>query len=247
MRNPSKYLLSLLLFAAICVAAPKSHGELEVKGEGVTRVTLVKTTPFTLTAPEGHDLYFWTVPDGVTAKEVLNVLNVTKIAKKGNYTFKVLCYTKTIDFDKKTSKVVKENLEATVAVGEIAPGPTPKPDPDDPDPPVPAGAMRVLIVYESADLPKLPKEQRLLVNDLPFQGVLKDRCDKAGPGGMGWAIWDKDQDTSKADKFWQDALKHPKPSLPYIQIYKADKLVKEQALPATKKEILDLINQYAGE
>lgn len=248
MRNPSKYLLAALLFAAICVAAPPKASQLEVKGEGVVVVTVVKTTPFTLTAPEGHDLYFWTVPDGVTYKEVLNVLNVTKVAKKGNLTFKVLCYTKKVDFDKKKTEVVKESLEATVSVGEIAP--TPPPNPDDPDPPMPKpeGPMRVLIVYERGDVVKLPKEQRLLIDDINFHGILKDRTDKNGPNGLGWAIWDKDQDLAKADKFWQDAMNNAKTKkLPYIQVYKADKLAVEQELPASKKEVLDLINKYAGE
>lgn len=254
MSTPVKCLLTLLLSTAICLAAPKKSNALDVSGDNVQHVVVVNSVPFKLTATEGHDLYFWTVPDGVTVEKQQHVLAVTKVAKKGTYKFAVLCYTKKVDFDKKTTEVVKEELEVTINYGGLpTPGPTPNPDDNDPPTPTPdvKGPMRVMIIYEQADIPAMKKdparrEQADMLFSPAFKGALTDRADKNGPNKRGWVIWDKDvKGVEKADKFWQDAFARKRGNLPYIHIFKGDKPVHEGELPKTQKEALDLINKYA--
>lgn len=247
MFNPSRLLLTLLLAATICVAAPKKAIPLDVSGEGVAVITVVKSLPVKVTAPEGATIYLWNIPDAVTASFDENVLTVTA-APKGTY--KVSVSAVYIDFDKKA--VRKEKGEVTLNVGEL---PTPKPPepPVPPTPPLPVGAMRVLIMYKAADIPAMKmdparKEQADMLYKPSFKGALTDRTDKNGPNKMGWAIWpDPVEGLEDADKFWQDAVKRPRPKLPYIHIFKADKSVFDGELPKTEKETLDLINKYAGE
>jgi hypothetical protein len=137
-----------------------------------------------------------------------------------------------------------------VAEGD-APKPPPVPDPPvpnppDPKPPIPAGATRVLIVFETAETPKMLDAQRAIMYGMPFRGVLRDRTDKAGPDGRGWNIWDKDTDASAAAPFWQAALKRPRASVPFIHVFKGDAIAYEGPLPATVDETTALITKYAG-
>jgi hypothetical protein len=143
-----------------------------------------------------------------------------------------------------------EEAEATVTIGDapppVPPGPTP-PGPTPPDPkPVPVGPLRALIVYETAELPKMPAGQRTLLFDAKVRGALKDRTDKGGPDGRGWNIWDKDTDVSQMGKFWKDAMARPRPSVPYVHLFKGDAIAFEGPLPADSDAMLNLVNKYAG-
>ena len=80
------------------------------------------------------------------------------------------------------------------------PGPGPGPGP--------VKGLRVIFVYESNS--PLTKDQ-LAVRDSP---KIADYLDKHCEGGKdGWKRWDKDVDTSKADKLWQEIWAEAKPKL----------------------------------
>lgn len=225
-----------LLLAAPCWGRPVKAVPLEVSGD---TVTIIKGLPCKVTARAGADLYLWNVPAGVTATSADNVLTVTAAAK-GTYTVSVVAIT--VDFEKK--KLTKDSGEVVLNVGE---GPAPPgPKPPDPPGPTPGGPLRVLIVYESADLPKLPKEQQAILFDMKVRGALKDRTDKAGPDGRGFNIWDKDIDATGAAKFWRDALKRSRSATPFIHLFKGDAVVHEGPLPANVEDALTLINKYGG-
>lgn len=123
--------------------------------------------------------------------------------------------------------------------------PTP-PDPPKPPVPVPVGPLRVLIVFETAELPKMPAAQKELLYDPKVRGVLNDRTDKNGPNSRGWNIFDKDQDVSGMAKFWQDAMKRPRGAVPFVHLFKGDVPFLEQPLPATADELINLITKNAG-
>lgn len=196
--------------------------------------------------------YFWRVdgPDGkrLTGQMVrVSATHVIFTGAPGRYAVNVRAvWTK----DKATGELDGDEIDLDVTVGNAPPVPPGPPDPPKPPgpptPPTPAGPLRVLIVYESADLPKLPKEQQAILFDMKVRSALKDRTDKAGPDGRGFNIWDKDVDASGAAKFWQDALKRPRVSTPFIHLFKGDALIHEGPLPADAKGTLDLINKYAG-
>lgn len=235
-------LLSLFLACAAGAAPPVKSVPLEVTGD---TVTVVKSFPCKVTAAAGAHIYHWNVPAGVVCEKALNVLTITA-APKGEH--RVTVSASTIDFDKRS--VSTDEGAVVVVVGEApAPGPKP-PSPPGPDPaPAVKGPLRVLIIYESKDLITMPAEQRDgMINSLKFQRMLDDRTDKKGPDKTGWNIWEKDQKgVEEADKFWQDAFARPRPTVPYVHLFKGEKVVYEGALPKTVKEMTDLINQYAGE
>jgi hypothetical protein len=233
------FVLSLALACVAFAAPPKAVKSVPIKVEGDT-VTVVRAFPVTLTAElKDNTVYTWQYPSALKAVRSRNVLKVQD-APEGSYT--IVCMTITIDFDKKT---FEEDTVGKVPA-PVPPGPTP-PEPTPPTP-VPVGPLRVLIVFESMDLPTMPPEQRDgIVRSLKFQQFLTDKTDRNGPNKRGWNIWERDQKgVELADKFWQDAHKHTRPSTPYIQLYKGDKLVEERVLPANQKEAMDLINKHAG-
>ena len=115
-----------------------------------------------------------------------------------------------------------------------------------PVPPVPVGAMRVLIVYETADLPKMDRGQYGVLFDAKVRGALKDRCDKAGPDGRGYNIWDQNTDVSQMSKFWQDAMKRPRASVPFVHGWKGDQIAFEGPLPKNADETVALLTKYAS-
>lgn len=234
--------LWLAVIGMVAAAPPPPKAvPLDVSGD---TVLVVKSFPCLITAAPGAGFYAWNVPPGVTYKESFNVLTVTN-APKGSYKITVKAVSGKVADDKVTVIFTYDTGETTLVIGElpVPPGPTP---PVPPVPPAPVGPMRVLIVYETADLPKLTKEQRNVIYDPKVRGALKDRTDKSGPDGRGYNIWDKDTDATGADKFWQDGLKRSRPSTPYIHIWKNDVMAFEGPLPATTEETLNLINKYAG-
>lgn len=162
-----------------------------------------------------------------------------------------------------------------VTVGKPAPKPPvpPKPDPDkekkdkDPlTPPIPikdvpfAGVepagLRVLIIEESAERPKLPSSQRLVILSRTVREYLDAKtANGKGPGGMPWAEWriyDKDQDVSQDSEHFKRAMgmdrkdKDGQPGkLPWLLIG-TGKDGYSGPLPMTVKETMDLLRKYGG-
>ena len=130
--------------------------------------------------------------------------------------------------------------------GPNPPGPTPPgpgPDPFNP-PPIPGDGLRVLIVYESGDT--LPVGQHSILYGKTVRDYLNATC-PVGPDGKTreWRIYDKDVDTTGESKLWQDALKRPHPSIPWIVISNG-KTGFEGPLPATVDATLELLKKYVA-
>lgn len=130
--------------------------------------------------------------------------------------------------------------------------PAPKPDdppdpkPDDPKP-KPTGGLRVLIVYESADLAKVPEAQQAILYGMTVRKALNDACEQDGTV-KGWRIFDKDVDASSDTKGWADLLKRSRTSLPWVVMTRGGEVVHEGALPADQSAFLALLkaNQKGG-
>ncbi len=111
--------LSLLIFSTLAMAG------LDLTIVGKT-VLVVKELPFKVVAPTGADFYVWTLPNGVEGDDSDNVMTITK-APVGEFVIKV----RTLTFDEKTHKKIKDAGEVTVYMGKMptpTPGPTPTPD-----------------------------------------------------------------------------------------------------------------------
>jgi hypothetical protein len=236
-------LLCLAIVCAVHAAPPvKSVKAVPLKVEGDT-VVVVKSFPITITAATGAGYYSWRVPVGVVAEEAFNVLTV-KSAPKGSHRITVDAISAKIGPDKVTVEFTVDRGETTLNVGDVPVPVPPGPTPPTPVPPTPVGDLKVLITYESEELPKLPLEELRIYRGVKVREALKAKCgpDASTDDGKGYWIIDKDSDVSKLPKFWQDAFKRPRTSPFYLHMFRGDTPVYEAVMPKTEKEVIDLIN-----
>ncbi len=149
--------------------------------------------------------------------------------------------------------VLSEPAVCTIQVGEVPPGPGPGPDPGPGPGPDPfgtrggAGGLKVLILLETADLSKLPKDQVLALTAADIRGYLNAKCVPDADGKTkAWRIWDKDVDPANESAMWQKVTKRPHPTLPWIVVSNG-KTWYEGALPASKDAVLTLLQKYGGQ
>lgn len=137
--------------------------------------------------------------------------------------------------------------------GPIPPPPIPPepkpPDPKPPEPaptpaPIPVAGLRVLIVYESADVGKLSAGQRAIIFGKSVRDALDAKC-VIGPDGKTreWRIFDKDVDATADSKLWADAMKRNRTAYPWLIISNGT-TGWEGPLPATAGEFMNLVERY---
>lgn len=149
-----------------------------------------------------------------------------------------------------------KRAECVVSIGDVPPGPTPPgpgptpptpPTPPAPPAPIPADGFRVLVIYESAELSKLPPAQLAAFYSASVRQYLNSHCVIGRDGKTReWRMWDQDVDASNESQVWQDALKR-KPSrdkLPWV-IVSNGKSGYEGPMPANPDAFLDLLKKYA--
>ncbi len=137
----------------------------------------------------------------------------------------------------------------TVVVGTPAPvPPDPGPGPKPPDPPQPVAGLRVLVVYESADLGKMPRGQLDVIYGKAVRDYLSTKTTPTADGGKrGWYIADQNTDFSGESKVWQDILKRPRAALPWLVLSDGGgKVVWEGPLPADPTAMLARLKLYGG-
>lgn len=120
------------------------------------------------------------------------------------------------------------------------PGPTPSPAP------IPVDGFRVLIVYESSELSKMPAAQQSILYSKPVRDYLNAKC-VMGPDGKTkeWRIYDKDVATDAESKTWQDAMKRPRQSIPWL-IVSDGKTGYEGPLPGSVDEAMAILKKWGG-
>jgi hypothetical protein len=244
--------------AAAAAPAPAAQDvALEVKGPGVAvvkvdrqvvvkvDVTLVSSLPFTVTAPAGAGLYFWTYPPAVTAQDRGDSLVVTA-APRGELQVGVKMISADVDKDGKFKGFLTRFGQVTFVVGEVPgpgpPDPGPKPDPK----PLPVAGLRVLIVEESADRPKLPAAQQSVILGKTVRDWLDAHCADWPEGKIkDWGIFDKDADLSGYSKPLQEMMRRPRTSLPWLVIRGDSGIAYEGPLPPDVPAALNLLGKYA--
>lgn len=228
-----------LFLASLCWSALVIEGDLKVKPYKIVRLSV-----------KGQDskaAIVWDVDkeDVVDLEEVNGKLLM--VAPPGIY--KIKCRAIKLDKDGKTSV---ETARVTVTIeGDTPkppdPGPTPDPSPTPTPAPIPVAGFRVLILYESADLTKLPKDQHNALYSKTVQDFMTLACVKEN-GVAAWNIWDHDVDTSKAAKHWQDAVKRAKShkdyKTPWIMISDG-KTGFEGPFPKNIDDTMTLLKKYA--
>lgn len=206
-------------------------------------LTVVSSFPFSVTAPAGAGIYFWTYPAGVQAVDKGDKLEITS-APKGELTVNV----KAITADWEAKKFVTKFGTVTFAVGEVPPGPKPPvppgPDPPIPPTPIPVGEFRALIVYETGAA--LPAKQQAILFDKRVRDYLNAKT-PLGPDGKTreWRIYDQHVDASAESPVWKELMAKPRASVPWIVITGKESM-HEGPLPGTVEAALELLKKFGG-
>lgn len=132
----------------------------------------------------------------------------------------------------------------------VAPRPPPKPPeptPPAPDkPPIAAAGFRVLIVYETGDLPKYPPAQQAVFYSDDVRSYLRTHCAVGLDGKTAEArVFDQNTPMANESKLWQDAMARPRKSLPWIVVSNG-KTGTEEPLPANVADAMALLRKYGG-
>lgn len=132
----------------------------------------------------------------------------------------------------------------------LAGGAVPKPDdpkPDDPNPivPIPGAGLRVLFVYETKDLSKLPSAQVQMLTAKVVLDYLDAKCVKEN-GVPEYRKFDQNVDTRNMSEVWRQAMAKPRKSIPWLLISNG-KDGYEGEWPKNTDELLKLLKKYGGE
>lgn len=130
-----------------------------------------------------------------------------------------------------------------VVVGAVKPDDPPGPNPDPPGPvPIVDKGFRVLFVVESKDLSNLPPAQLSALTSRDVLDYLNAKCIKNG-NQPEWRRYDPDTDVSRESKVWQDAMKRPRTSMPWLLVSNGIDGY-EGPMPANTADLLKLLKQY---
>lgn len=124
--------------------------------------------------------------------------------------------------------------------GPNPPGPGPTPDPT--PAPIPSAGLRVLILYETSELSKLPISQASILSSTALRRYLDEKCVRAGQTPE-YRIYDKDTDLSKESELWRAAAKRPFTTLPFLVVSNG-KTGWEGPLPTSLEETMAIIKRH---
>ncbi len=128
--------------------------------------------------------------------------------------------------------------------GPVPPGPGPGPGPT--PTPIPGVGFKAMVIYETADLGKMPPKQLSIIEAKSIRDYLNAKTVPTADGGKrGWYITDQSADFSGESKVWQDAIKRPRTQIPWI-ILGDGKNGFEGPLPADVPATLELLRRFGG-
>ena len=151
------------------------------------------------------------------------------------------------------SDTSQEFVEITSKAPQPVP-PGPGPVPPDPQPPTPdldkaplpgLAGLKVLLIYETADLPpKVPAEQYNIKVDPKVTSWLTAKTTPED-GWAGWRWGDPDSGVAQGAMHWEKMLSLPRTSTPWVVINNGTRNVGYSGpLPATSGEFLKLVEKY---
>ena len=194
-----------------------------------------------LSAETAGKIVRWDTPG--LQRERLDDKTVILVAKtKGKY--RVLAWT-SLKTGWGANGEATEAAECTLIVGDVPPDPSPIPPVPPPDPsPTPGEGLRVLVVYESGELGKYPKEQSTIITSTKMREYLNSKCIKIG-NTPEYRFFDKDAPLENESQIWRDVMTRPRQSLPWIIIGNG-KDGFEGSLPKNVDETLILLKKFGG-
>lgn len=133
---------------------------------------------------------------------------------------------------------------------DIELGPPKPPEPPAPDPPTPADelpiegvGLRVLVVYESSELSRLPETQKQVLSSTIVREFLNSHCAKDGDT-YEYRFYDQNADMTFANDRWKKAMAKARKSVPWVAISNGRKGY-SGPLPLSIEEMLALLKKYA--
>lgn len=135
-----------------------------------------------------------------------------------------------------------------IIVGDApTPGPGPGPNPD-PIPPTPSPSVtdgkRCILIYESAELSKLPEKQRQILTAKVVRDYLRAKCDKEPDGKTpSCGFFDKDDALDGYSPKLSSLMKRERKQVPWV-IVGNSKTSYEGPLPASLDEFMTLLKKY---
>lgn len=200
----------------------------------------VSTPAFSLEASRASGPVEWFLPDPGLAV-IMRPTDRSLVLSASSGTYRVYGY---------AAKGNRASAPALTKVRVKLPGPGPGPVPPDPGPkppdppaPQPVEGNAVLIVYETADLHKMPEAQRQILTGQEMRKYLDQKCgpDKSvsASSGRAWRMWDQNQALDGEAKFWKDAMARPRASVPWI--WANGRRVHEGPLPANTGDTINLL------
>lgn len=111
--------------------------------------------------------------------------------------------------------------------------------------PIPGDGFRVLIVYESEQLDDYPAAQVDALYSSDVRAYLSAKCVAGATGWPDYRILDADADMALDSVWWQEAMKRPRISLPWVLIDSPQGGF-EGPMPAGPDALLELLKKYGG-
>lgn len=115
----------------------------------------------------------------------------------------------------------------------------PKPPVDPPKPPLPGPGLKVVVIEERADRPKLPPAQARIFGSAAVRTYLNNRAPKS------YRFFDQDDKPGADDPLGSAAMARPRTSVPWI-IIANESTGFEGKLPADEDAVLELLKKFGG-
>lgn len=133
-----------------------------------------------------------------------------------------------------------------ITVGPVEPpSPNPPPGPTPTPAPIPLSGLRVLVLEETGDRHKLPPKQEAILTSTEIRAILNTKCAKGAGGLPEYRFFDVDADVTLQEKHWQEAMKLPRQSLPWLVISNGTKGY-QGPLPPTIEDMIKLLAEFGG-
>lgn len=117
-------------------------------------------------------------------------------------------------------------------------------------PPIAEAGFRVLVLEETAERSKLPKDQLTILTSTVVRTRLKARCVKTADGTPEFRFLDKDTDLANESEIWKKAVERAKTDskgvMPWMLLSNG-KTGLSGPLSANGAELLELVGKYGGE
>lgn len=242
----------MILFLSLFLAAQDLKLPAEVQGTPGAFITILAETT-------GKRVKFVCLDPGLSVfpAELLANPKATVVSGVTPGRYRVLGYTAAGDLPSEPaicSVVIGQPPGPVPPPPSPGPGPNPVPTPPPPVPPgpgpdpspIPADGLRVLMLYDSATLAKMPAAQQSVLYSPEVRGYLNAKCTKTEKGNPEWRVWPASVDASAEGDHWQKALKRERKSLPWLLIGNG-KTGYEGPLPGTVEDMMKLLKTYGGE